>query len=117
MNLEPKDILQAFLLLATIVSVVVVNRNARRATAVNAENVDLARIRDLRSELTEAKVELDVVKRQVGEMMRQTQAANDAAYQAVRDREEMLRYGRMPGMDIERWLARFGDDRPQRIGG
>ncbi len=114
MKIETRDLITLFSVLVALISMIVVSRNSRKATAVQTENVDLARIRDLRIELRETKDELDHVKGQVAKLSRQLTEASDAATEAYRERAEMLRYARMPGMDLEGWLARF-DSRPPGI--
>jgi len=99
----------------SIVSMVIVSRNARRATSVNAQNLDLVRIRDLRQELSETRNELDKCKSEVRGLSVQLEEASQAALAAYREREEMRRYAQMPGMDIETWLRRFVP--PQQLSG
>lgn len=116
MMIELRDLISMGALLVALLSVILVSRNSRRATTVNAQAVDLTRIRDLRHELGEAKSELDSVKKQVTDLARQLTEASDAATQAYRDRAEMLRYARMPGVTLEDWLARF-DTGPAALNG
>jgi peptidoglycan hydrolase CwlO-like protein len=111
MKIETRDLIAIFSVLLALVSMIIVSRNSRKATAVSTENADLARIRDLRVELRETKDELDHVKTQVGRLSRQLDEASAAATEAYRERAEMLRYARMPGMDLDGWLTRF-DSRP-----
>lgn len=113
-DLELRDLIAAASVILAVVSMVIVSRNARRATSVNAQNLDLARIRDLRSELKETREELDKCKAQASQLQLQMQEANDAAMTAYRERAEMLRYASMPGMDIDTWLERFS---PPQVGG
>lgn len=119
MNIETRDILSVFAALIAIASMLLVNRNARRATAVTTENTDLTRIRDLRAELretkqevAETKQELHQVKNQVTELSRQLTEASNAAMEAYQWRAEALRYARMPGMDMETWIRRFDAQPP-----
>jgi hypothetical protein len=107
MHIEVRDVIAFMAILASIVSMIVVSRNARKATSVHTENVDLARIRDLRQELKETRQELAETKAEVEQLMLRLQEANAAATAAYREREEMRRYAQMPGMDIETWLRRF----------
>lgn len=107
MTVETRDIVAFLAVLISIASMIVVARNARKATAVHAENVDLARIRDLRQELRETRQELAETKAEVHQLTIQVREANAAATAAYREREEMRRYAQMPGMDIEMWLRRF----------
>jgi septal ring factor EnvC (AmiA/AmiB activator) len=116
MDIETRDVLTFLSILAMLASMMVVSRNARRATSVQTENIELTRIRDLRAELRETKQELDEVKGQVTNLTRQLVEANDAAMDAYRARAEMLRWARMPGMDMPRWLGQF-DAPPEAIGG
>lgn len=115
MTFEIRDVLTIVSILVAAVSMLLVNRNARRATAAHTQNADLTRIRDLRQELAETKRDLDTAKEKldtvnlmVTRLSRQLSEASEAALTAYREREEMRRYARMPGMDIETWLARFG---------
>lgn len=108
-TLEPRDLFYLLGVVGAFISIYFVNRNAKRATAVQVENIDLTRIRDLRAELKEAKEEVAVLRQQVTEFAEQMAAINRARYEAERHREEMLRYGRMPGMSMADWLARFDD--------
>jgi hypothetical protein len=57
--------------------------------------------------LRETKDELDHVKGQVKSLSLQMAAANDAAMEAMMQRQEMLRYAAMPGVTIEDWRKRF----------
>jgi septal ring factor EnvC (AmiA/AmiB activator) len=117
MKIESHDLIAGLSVLAALVSMLIVSRNARRATAVQTQNVDLARIRDLRQELRETKDELDHVKAQIGRLSRQLDEASTAATEAYRERAEMLRYARMPGMDLESWIRRFDGQSPGLTGG
>jgi hypothetical protein len=110
------DIITVFSVLAAVTSMLLVSRNARKATAVQTENTDLARIRDLRAELRETKDELDHVKGQVTRLSRQLDEASEAASVLARNRAEMLRYAQIPGMDIDGWLARFNSP-PKQLDG
>lgn len=85
----------------------IVNRNAKRATTVQNQSTDLTRIRDLRSELRETKDDLDRCKTQVTQLSRQLTEASDAALESYRERMEMIRYAAIPGMDMDQWRARF----------
>ena len=116
MRLETRDVLTFMAILISAVSMILVSRNARRATSVQAQNVDLARIRDLRSEVSDLKSDLDRAQQQVTRLARALDEANDAAMTLGRDRAEMLRFARMPGMDLELWLKRF-DNRPPQLNG
>lgn len=107
MTVELRDVIAVFSVLVAVISVVLVSRNARRATAVNAQNLDLARIRDLRAELKETKDELDNVRKQASELATHLTEANERAISYARNEAEMLRYARMPGVTIEDWLRRF----------
>lgn len=111
MTMEPRDVIAFVSVLVALLGMVLVSRNARRATSVQSENADLVRIRELRIELRETKDELDHVKSQVERLSRRLDEANDAATTAYRDRAEMLRVARTPGMDLDNWLVRF-DSRP-----
>lgn len=107
MHFETRDLVAILSILVAIASMIIVSRNARRATGVNAQNADLTRIRDLRSELRETKDELDRAKAQATQLTIQLQEANDAAMTAYRQRAEMLRFAQMPGMDMVTWIDRF----------
>jgi septal ring factor EnvC (AmiA/AmiB activator) len=113
-DIELRDWIALGSVLLALASMVIVSRNARRATSVNAQTLDLARIRDLRQELKETRDELDKVKAQTSQLSLQLTEANAAALEAYRERAEMLRYAQMPGMDIETWLRRFS---PPQLGG
>lgn len=115
MTLDIRDVLMGVSLLIAAASMILVSRNARRATAVQRQNTDLTRIRDLRNELRETKDELDVVREQATLLNRQLVEANGAATAAYRERAEMLRYARMPGVTLEDWISRF--DAPPAING
>jgi uncharacterized coiled-coil protein SlyX len=114
-GIETRDLVALLAVCVSLVSMIVVSRSARRATAVNAQNLDLVRIRDLRSELTETRAELDKCKSEVRSLSIQIEEANQAALAAYREREDMRRYAQMPGMDIETWLRRFVP--PQQLSG
>lgn len=116
MTIETRDVLTALSILATFIAMWLVNRNAKRALRPQTENTDLTRIRDLRLELRETKTEVDALQGTVHRLTLQVAEANEAAMQAYRDRQEMLRYARMPGMDIDSWLRRF-DQAPPELNG
>lgn len=114
--IELRDVLTGVLVLITLGSMLLVNRNARRANRVHAENIDLTRIRDLRHELTETRTELKQARGEVGELKGQIEAlmtqvarANGAVEDSYRLQMEMIRYARMPGTTLDDWLNRFGD--------
>jgi hypothetical protein len=113
--IELRDAIAFGSLFVAVVSMLIVSRNARRATAVNAQNLDLARIRDLRIELKETKDELDGVKRQARELNAHLAEANDRAISYARREAEMLRFARMPGVTIDDWLRRFDPDDSHEI--
>lgn len=112
MPIEIRDVLTALAIAAAVVSTLLVNRNAKRATAVQLQNADLTRIRDLRAELKETKDEVALLRRQVTEMEQHMAEANQRAYAYAEREIEMRAYARMPGMTIELWRARFDDDAP-----
>lgn len=116
MTVEIRDIITAVSVLVAFIGMMLVNRNAKRALRPAAENTDLTRIRDLRGELAETKAELTAVKGQVHTLSLQLTAANEDAMAAYRERHEMLRYARMPGVNIDDWLARF-DQMPPELNG
>ncbi len=114
---EILTLVAAFLVVSvSVVSMLLVSRNARRSTSVQLENVDLTRIRDLRSEtkdltemLSKARGEADLFREKMIEM-------NEWGNGLLRERMEMVRYAQMPGVDINVWLDRYGDDSPHSIG-
>jgi chromosome segregation ATPase len=120
MTLETKDVLTLISLLIAAASILLVSRNARRATAVQAQNLDVTRIRDLRHEVAETKAELAEtrqelhrVKNQATELSVQVNAMNEALSDAYRRHTEMLMYARMPGVTIEDWLRHFDQTPPE----
>lgn len=113
MTLEMRDILTILSILVAAASMILVSRNSRKATAVQAQNTDLARIRDLRAELAATKDELHEVRTQATALAAQVTAANEAATVAYRHRAEMLIYARMPGVTIEDWLRHFDQAPPE----
>jgi uncharacterized protein (DUF3084 family) len=116
MTIELRDVITGLSVIVAVIGMLIVNRNAKRALRPAMENTDLARIRDLRSELAEAKQELDAVRGQVHALNIQAKAANDAALEAYRERQEMLSFARMPGVTMEDWLRRF-DQAPPELNG
>jgi hypothetical protein len=112
MSFETRDVIAILSIFAAVVSMIIVSRNARRATGVQLQNIDLTRIRDLRSELAEVTSELHRTKMQITELTVQVTAANEAATGAYRQQAEMLLYARMPGVTIEDWLRHFGQAPP-----
>jgi septal ring factor EnvC (AmiA/AmiB activator) len=120
MNLETRDVLTLLSIVVAAISIVLVSRNARKATAVQAQNVDLTRMRDLRHELSETRAELretrkelHEVKSQASELAAQVTATNEAMTAAYRQRAEMLIYARMPGVTIDDWLRHFDQEPPE----
>lgn len=123
MNVELRDLITMGSLVVSIVAMLLLNKNAKRALRPAAENTDLTRIRDLRSELAEArsetremKMEVDALKGQVHQLTIQVTAANDAATAAYQWRMEALNYARMPGVQMDDWLRRF-DRMPPELNG
>jgi len=119
MTITVDGVLKWLPMLITLAGVLLVSRNARRANSTQMQNVDLARIRDLRSEvaetrteLSETKTELDVCKKQVDQLVERLTEANRIATGEFMLRQEMLRYAEMPGVDMEMWLRRFRDAHP-----
>lgn len=107
--MEFRDIVAGLSVLIAIASMLVVSRNARRATSVNEQTLALTRIRDLRSELTEAETKTKQLSAQLTE-------ATEFGSRMLRERMEMIRYAQMPGVDIHDWLDRYGDsDHPRTI--
>ncbi len=117
MTIEIRDVITAASVIVSLVAMLLINRNAKRALRPVAENTDLTRIRDLRAELTEAKHECDTLRGQLHQLNIQAKAANDSAMDAYRERQEMLSFARMPGVTIEDWLARFDQAPPELNGG
>lgn len=107
-GLEFRDVLTVGALVATLLGTLLVSRNARKATSVNAQNVDLARIRDLRSELAETKNELEACKTQATELNRKLQISNREASQAWLELAELKRLAHRPGMTLPRLLEYIG---------
>ena len=114
-GIDLRDLIALMSVVVAAASMLVVSRNARRATSMNAENLDLVRIRDLRSELTETKVELDGCRKQARELAGHLAEANERAITYARREAEMLRYARMPGVTIDDWLQRFDPDDSHEI--
>jgi len=119
--LETRDVLTLLSILVAAVSIVLVSRNARKATAVQMRNVDLTQIRDLRHELSETKSELKETRAEVRHakaeaegLSAQVQAMSDALTEAYRKQQEMILYARMPGVEMADWLERF--DVPPELG-
>lgn len=108
MNIELRDLLSIVLAAITLLSIVVVSRNARRATAVNAENVDLARIRELRAEVRETQTDLDVCRTQVAELSRKLTVANRDGAQAWMELAELKRLAHRPDMTLVRFREYIG---------
>lgn len=120
MTFELRDVLTILSILVAAASVIIVSRNARRATAVQAQNTDLARIRDLRAEVAETKAELGETRQEMhrakGEAMQlavQVQTMNEALTKAYQRHAEMLMFARMPGVTIEDWVQRFDQAPPE----
>lgn len=111
MTLETRDLITILAVIVSAASILIVSRNARRATKVQAQNTDLTRIRDLRAELRETKDELTHVKDQAIALSAQLSAAHDRSMEFARKEIEMLQYARMPGVTMEDWLKRF-DSQP-----
>lgn len=111
MTLEIRDMIALGSIAVAIITMLVVSRNARKATSVQLQNTDLTRIRDLRSEVKDLTGEVSELRRQLGE-------SNDFGHRMLRERMEMIRYAQMPGIDIHDWLDRYGEgDHPAPIGG
>lgn len=108
MTIELRDLLTLGVLLASILSIAVVSRNARRATAVNAQNVDLARIRELRAELRETQSDLEACKDQVSELSRKLTVANRDGAQAWMELAELKRLAHRPDMTMVRFREYIG---------
>jgi chromosome segregation ATPase len=111
-KIDLRDLISALAVLVAAASMLIVSRNARRATSVQTQSTDLTRIRDLRMELRETKDDLDRCKTQVTQLSRQLTEASDAALESYRERMEMVRYAAIPGMDMSQWRARFDPPKP-----
>jgi hypothetical protein len=121
-TIELRDAITLAALAVSLLSVILVSRNSRKATSVQMQNTDLTRIRDLRHELAETKTELSqtrseltVVKGQVADLSIQLDAANERSLQHARREIEMIQYARMPGVTMEDWLEHF-DQVPPELG-
>lgn len=108
MNLEVRDVLTLGVLIASVLSMILVSRNARRATAVNAQNVDLARIRELRAEVQDVRSELGVCKEQASELSRKLGVANRDGAQAWTELAELKRMAHRPDMTMPRFREYVG---------
>lgn len=114
--MDLKDAFALLVILVSVASTIMVSGNARRATTVQAENVDLSRIRDLRAELAETKIELDACRQQATELNRKLQIANREAGEAWTEVAVLRRMAYRPGMTIERlreYLGPLIDDEPR----
>lgn len=107
MKIELRDIITFLSVLVAIGGMLLVSRNAQRATSVQAQNADLTRIRDQRAELREMKEELVHVKEQVTALTAQLTAANERSLAYAQREIEMMQYAQMPGVTIEDWRRRF----------
>jgi uncharacterized protein (DUF3084 family) len=122
MKADLQSVLTMCALALTLVSMILVNRNARRATSVQSETRDLARMRDLRHELEVAERKLGDVKRradeadsQVEELTGKLQEANrrgrlaqNEAAQAWTELAELKRMAHRPGMTLPKLLEYIG---------
>ncbi len=118
MTIELRDLVGILSLFVAAISMVVVSRNSRKATGVNEQQLTLARVRDLRNELTETEARFKGVNEQLDRASAQLEAAELFGRRMLLERMEMIRYAQMPGMDIDQWLARYGDpDNPRPVAG
>ncbi len=118
MTIELRDLIAILALLVSAAGMILVSRNARRATGVNEQQLTLARVRDLRNELTETETKLKGVNEQLDRAGTQLEEAEQFGRRMLMERMEMIRYAQMPGMDIGQWLARYGDtDNPRPVAG
>lgn len=132
MTLDTRDIIAILAIVASLTAALIASRNARRSTAVQLQQADLTRIRDLRTEVKDMTVEVQAaraeaqaarseaaeLRRENAENRAQMVEINEFANRLLRERMEMIRYAQMPGVDINDWLSRYGnDDHPYPIGG
>lgn len=110
-----RDLITAASVIVAFIAMRRGNRNAKMALKPAVENVDLTRIRDLRSELAETKTELNHVKAQVGEVSAQLGEAHERYLALARREIEMVQYANMAGVTIEDWRQRFSQP-PEAIG-
>lgn len=115
MTLEIRDILTLIVIVVSIGSTLLVNRNSRNATQVNAQSLDLSRIRDLRTEVSEAKAdlaatrtELNACQQQAAELHRRLLVSNREAGEAWTELAELKRLAHRPGMTIPLLLEYIG---------
>jgi uncharacterized protein YlxW (UPF0749 family) len=108
MHLKFETVLTILALFLTAVSMVLVNRNARRATSVQAENRDLARIRDLRAELTDTRKELDQCHEAVADLNRKLKVSNRDAETAWIELLALKRMAHRPDMTLTRLREYIG---------
>lgn len=114
-DITMRDLITAASVVVAFIAMRRANRNAKHALRPAVENVDLTRIRDLRSELAETKTELNHVKAQVSEVSTQLSEAHDRYLALARREIEMVQYANMPGVTIEDWRQRFSQP-PEAIG-
>lgn len=132
MNLETRDLIAIVSVLAVIASMILTRRSARQATAVQVQNTDLNRIRDLRGEVKElrdevraareetssARAEASEARKETAQHRMQMVEMNAWGNRLLQERMEMIRFAQMPGVDIHQWLDRYGnEDHPRPIGG
>lgn len=123
--MEIRDFLAIGAVLISLAGMLLVNRNARRATGVQVVNTDLTRIRDLRAEVRDLTSDVQVARTEAAslrgenvETRRQMVEIHEFSNRLLRERMEMIRYAQMPGVDIHDWLDRYGnDEHPRPIGG
>lgn len=116
MKIDFRDLVAILSVLVAVISMLIVSRNARAATSVNAQNLDLARIRDLRQELAETKTELHAVREQASELANHLTEANARAVGYAQREAEMIRYASMPGTTMDDWMQRFNPGGAAGIG-
>lgn len=123
--METRDLLTLMAILVSVTTMLVVSRNARKATSVQVQNTDLTRIRDLRSEVRDlthdlqtARAESVALRSENAQIRDQMVEIHKFANQMLQDRMEMIRYAQIPGVSITDWLDRYGnEDHPRPIGG
>jgi signal transduction histidine kinase len=108
MILELRDVLTIVVILVSAVSILVVSRNARKATSVNSQSVDLARIREQRAEIRETQADLDTCKTQLAELSRKLTVANRDGARAWMELAELKRLAHRPDMTLSRFREYIG---------
>jgi predicted RNase H-like nuclease (RuvC/YqgF family) len=93
---------------ASLVAALFAWRSSGRATDVNQQAANLAWVKELRQDASDARDEVEQLRTQVRELRRQLDAVTREADHWITEHQSMRRHANRPGMTIERLRELIG---------